>query len=329
MKDDGTRLLTIGEFAARTRLAPSALRYYDDAGLLRPAHVDPGSGYRRYAPAQVPEAVLIRELRALAMPVAEVRALLDAGPADAHARLDAHWRAVEARVAAARTRLAAAHRLIDHEEEMTMGPVVTIEADALATAIRQVLPAAPTARLTRPGADRELPAGVLVEVSGNVLRLVATDAHRLAMRDLVPDAIAGGDGGRIVAGSALRALAEGLAGGGYELRLDELPEEAGPFPDYGAVLDRLARTHRLVATVEALRARIEASDSLVLLDGFAPPLTVGFDRGYLLAALEAAEGPDVIVETGGPLEPALIRSATDGSFTAIVMPVRLQEPPSA
>ena len=54
VKDDGTRLLTIGEFAARTRLAPTALRYYDDAGLLRPAAVDAGSGYRRYAPAQVP-----------------------------------------------------------------------------------------------------------------------------------------------------------------------------------------------------------------------------------------------------------------------------------
>jgi DNA-binding transcriptional MerR regulator len=43
--------------------APSALRYYDDAGLLRPAQVEPESGYRRYALAQVPEGILIRELR--------------------------------------------------------------------------------------------------------------------------------------------------------------------------------------------------------------------------------------------------------------------------
>jgi DNA polymerase-3 subunit beta len=61
---------------------------------------------------------------------------------------------------------------------------------------------------------------------------------------------------------------------------------------------------------------------MVRLDGFEPPLTVAFDRGHLLAALDAAQGPDVIVEVAGPLEPALVRSATDGSFTAVVMPIR-------
>ena len=330
MKDEETRLLTIGEFAARTRLAPSALRYYDDAGLLRPAHVDPGSGYRRYSPAQVAEAVLIRELRALAMPVAEVRALLDAGAADAHRRLEEHWRAVEARVAAARARLAAAHRLIDREDPM--GTVVTIDGRELAAAIRQVLPAAPPERLTRPGSDRALPAGALLEVTGNVLRLVATDGHRLAMRDLVPDAIAGGDASRIVPGAALAALADRLAGGDggpHELRLADLPEEAGPFPPYGAVVAPQPRRHRLAATVDALRRRVEAAGSVVLLDGFEPPLTAAFDRRYLLAALEAAQGPDVIVETDSALATALIRSASDGSFTALVMPIRLEEPAPA
>jgi DNA-binding transcriptional MerR regulator len=328
--DEGTRLLTIGEFAARTRLAPSALRYYDDAGLLRPTHVDPDSGYRRYAPAQVAEAVLIRELRALAMPVAEVRALLDASAADAHRRLEEHWRGVEARVAEARARLAAAHRLIDREDPM--GTVVTIDGRELAAAIRQVLPAAPPERLTRPGADRALPAGALLEVSGNVLRLVATDGHRLAMRDLVPAAIAGGDASRIVPGAALAALAERLAGGPggpYELRVDELPEEAGPFPPYGPVVAPVARRHRLAETVEALRRRVEASGPVVLLDGFEPPLTAAYDRRYLLAALEAAPGPDVIVEADGELATAMIRSASDGSFTALVMPIRREAPAPA
>lgn len=325
MKDEGTRLLGIGEFAALTRLAPSALRYYDDAGLLRPAHVDPDTGYRRYAPAQIPEAVLIRELRALAMPIAEVRALLDAGALDAHRRLDEHWRAVEARVAEARARVAAAHRLIDREED-PMGTVVTIDAGELSDAIRQVAPAAPPEPLTRPGAERALPAGVLVEVTGNVLRLVATDAHRLAMRDLVPLAIEGGEASRLASRRELVALAGRLGGGVHELRLDDLPEEPGTFPDYRAVLDRLAPAHRLVETVDALRRRAEACEALVRLDGFAPPLTVAIDRGYLLAALDAAPGPDVIVETAGPLAAVLFRSAGDGSFTAIVMPVRMEDP---
>ena len=326
MKDDGSRLLSIGEFAALTRLAPTALRYYDDAGLLRPAHVDPESGYRRYAREQIRDALLIRELRALAIPVAEVRALLDAGTAGAHHRLDDHWRAVEARVAEARGRLGTAHRLIDRREE-PMGTVVTIDASSLATAIRQVLPAAPPQRLTRPGADRPIPAAVLLKVSGGVVRLVATDGHRLAMRDLVAEAIEGGDASRVVPAAALDALATSLpASGTHDVRLDDLPEESDEFPPYEKVMDRLSGEHRLLATVETLRRRVEASEPTVRLDGFEPPLTVGFDRGYLLAVLDAAQGPDVIVETGGPLEPALLRSATDGSFTAVVMPIRLLEP---
>jgi len=227
-------------------------------------------------------------------------------------------------VAEALGRMASAHRLIDGREEQ-MSTVVMIDAGALATAIRQVLPAAPPQRVTRPGADRALPPGVLVDVAGNVLRLVATDGHRLAMRDLVPQAIEGGDTSRVVPVATLDALAARLpAHGTHELRLDDLPEEPDQFPPYQGVMERLSGEHRLVETIGVLRLRVEASAPIVELDGFEPPLTVWFDSGYLLAALEAAQGPDVIVETAGPLEPALVRSATDGSFTAVVMPHRLE-----
>ena len=43
-------LMTIGDFARDAGLKPKALRLYDDLGLLRPAEVDPHSGYRRCAP---------------------------------------------------------------------------------------------------------------------------------------------------------------------------------------------------------------------------------------------------------------------------------------
>ena len=43
-------LLTIGAFARAVGLAPSALRYYDECGLLRPADVDEATGYRYYTP---------------------------------------------------------------------------------------------------------------------------------------------------------------------------------------------------------------------------------------------------------------------------------------
>jgi DNA polymerase III sliding clamp (beta) subunit (PCNA family) len=207
-----------------------------------------------------------------------------------------------------------------------MGTVITIEAAMLRTAIRQVLPAAPTERAL-PGRDRELPVGVLFEAAGGALRLVATDGHRLAMRELVPAAIAGGDAQRIVAAPALAALASTLCDpGAYELRFDELPEEQGPFPPYEKVLGGLPRTHRLVSTVATLRQRLEAGPPEARLTDFEPALTVGFNRDYLLTALDSAAGPDVIIETAGPYEPALLRSADDGSFTCIVMPIRLLEP---
>jgi DNA-binding transcriptional MerR regulator len=40
-------LLSIGVFALVSGLSINALRHYDDLGLLRPAVVDPLTGYRR------------------------------------------------------------------------------------------------------------------------------------------------------------------------------------------------------------------------------------------------------------------------------------------
>jgi DNA-binding transcriptional MerR regulator len=76
-------LLTIGEFSRATHLSVKALRHYDDIGLLQPAEVDPSSGYRRYASAQIPSAHVIRRFRDLDMPLDEIRLVLDAPDVDA------------------------------------------------------------------------------------------------------------------------------------------------------------------------------------------------------------------------------------------------------
>jgi DNA-binding transcriptional MerR regulator len=74
-------LIPIGQFAAAARLSPKALRLYDENGLLRPARVDPENGYRFYRFDQLRAATTIRLLRACGMPLAEIRAFLDA-PSD-------------------------------------------------------------------------------------------------------------------------------------------------------------------------------------------------------------------------------------------------------
>jgi DNA-binding transcriptional MerR regulator len=63
MDDEESGLLSIGEFAARTRLTAKALRIYGRSGLLEPAAIDEWTGYRRYLPEQVPTGRLIALLR--------------------------------------------------------------------------------------------------------------------------------------------------------------------------------------------------------------------------------------------------------------------------
>ena len=72
--------LTIGEFARRCRLPVSTLRYYDRIGLLAPALVDPGTGYRRYTAHQIPAAALIFRLRSLGIPPQGIADILRGGP---------------------------------------------------------------------------------------------------------------------------------------------------------------------------------------------------------------------------------------------------------
>ena len=42
-------MLKIGEFSKLSRLTVRRLRSYDEAGLLRPASIDPFTGYRYYS----------------------------------------------------------------------------------------------------------------------------------------------------------------------------------------------------------------------------------------------------------------------------------------
>jgi DNA-binding transcriptional MerR regulator len=55
-------MLTIAQFADRTGITPSALRFYERKGLLQPAQRRP-NGYRVYTAEQVAEAQLINSLR--------------------------------------------------------------------------------------------------------------------------------------------------------------------------------------------------------------------------------------------------------------------------
>ncbi|MFF4485334.1 MerR family transcriptional regulator [Streptomyces sp. NPDC001544] len=104
-------MLTIGAFARASRLSPKALRLYDELELLRPARVDPDTGYRYYAVGQLERARLVAWLRRLGMPLAGIREVCALPPQEAAAEIRAYWARVEAATAVRRD-LAAF--LVDH-----------------------------------------------------------------------------------------------------------------------------------------------------------------------------------------------------------------------
>jgi DNA-binding transcriptional MerR regulator len=92
--------LTVGEFARITHLSVKTLRHYHQVGLLEPAQVNPDTGYRYYSVAQVPTVQVIRRLRDLEMPVADVKAVLAAPDAPArNVLIAAHLNRLEAQLA--------------------------------------------------------------------------------------------------------------------------------------------------------------------------------------------------------------------------------------
>jgi DNA-binding transcriptional MerR regulator len=149
----------IGEVARASGLSVSALRFYDGAGVLAPAEVDPATGYRRYADRQVRAARLIAGLRRVGMPVAEIaRAVRDLDdPGAVRRRLDGHRQRLEDGLADAKRELLRIHALLDLEENLMTR--ITLPAAALAATLDAVRFAAAT--------DPSVPTlgGVLFETS--------------------------------------------------------------------------------------------------------------------------------------------------------------------
>ncbi|MFD3730114.1 MerR family transcriptional regulator [Streptomyces sp. NPDC058632] len=265
---------SIGETARDCGLSVSALRFYDRAGVLVPAWVDPVSGYRWYAPGQLGEARLLARLRRAGMPLADIRLVL-AGWAGTDTDLvrqllQAHLRRLEQGLSHARGEFSTLRALLD-DREKPMTPLRT--ATARPALSSPELAAALDAVRFAAGTDPELPmlGGVLFDLEGDALRLVATDRYRLA----VARASVTGHGGsrvQVVVPLPLVDAMRALAGGHEPVRLAvdgdrvTLETEGGrqvagqvldhEFPDYRRLVN-LPAGRRAPVEVAAFREAVQ------------------------------------------------------------------------
>ncbi|MEU7752885.1 MerR family transcriptional regulator [Micromonospora sp. NPDC049171] len=354
-------LHSIGELARASGLTVSALRFYDSAGVLQPALVDPVTGYRWYTDEQITPARLVAGLRRIGVPVPEIAAAVRAEPAVVHRMLDAHLRRLADGLTDARREAARLRALVDPAQPATT--TLLLSPADLAAALDAVRFAV--------GVDPELPmlSGVLLDVEPDGVRLVATDRYRLALARAGADV--DGPPVRVFVPVALvdrlRPLLDAadappvwlsVAGADLRVRVAEatvtgtaLPYD---FPDYRRLLrkavgDRPA-ARRIPVDVATLRAAladpaaptvardhdgttravtvlgVDDEGGLRLLpaaDLASDTLRVGVDGGYLLDALTAAGAPQLVLELDGPIAPLAVRRPDDADTYSVLMPIRL------
>lgn len=101
-------MYSIGEFARHGRVSVRMLRHYDAIGLLRPACVDPGTGYRFYQAGQLAELNRIIALKNLGFTLQQVEAILaeKVSVAELRGMLRLRRAEIRAQIGAETTRLA-------------------------------------------------------------------------------------------------------------------------------------------------------------------------------------------------------------------------------
>src|SRR5712691_3290380 len=73
-------MLKIRDFSKLSLVSVKALRYYDERGLLKPAHVDPSTGYRFYSASQLTRLNRILAMKDMGLDLSQIAFLLDQEP---------------------------------------------------------------------------------------------------------------------------------------------------------------------------------------------------------------------------------------------------------
>ena len=129
-------MFTIGDFAGLGRVSVRMMRHYDAIGLLRPAHVDPHSGYRYYTAAQLRVLNRVIALKDLGFTLQQVKSMIEekVDPGELRGMLRLRRADLAAQVERDAFRLSqvdARLRLIETEGHMDTGDVILKRLPAL------------------------------------------------------------------------------------------------------------------------------------------------------------------------------------------------------
>lgn len=139
-------MFRIGDFSRFSRVSVKMLRHYDEIGLLRPASVDPLTGYRYYTADQLPRLNRIIALKDLGFTLEQVARLLDEGLPDSEIRgmLKLRRGEIEQRLEEEMNRLAQIEARLRQHEQTDSPPahdiVLRQVAPLLIASIREVIP---------------------------------------------------------------------------------------------------------------------------------------------------------------------------------------------
>jgi len=334
-------LLTIGAFARAVGLAPSALRYYDECGLLRPAEVDETTGYRYYTPDLARRAQLVAQMRDAGVSIEVMRTALDGSTADRR-RVLRDVLAQQEELAARRA--AVLEDLLADDVRDRPGSTLTVDGPELAAAIRQVRAAA--------DADPASPlSGVLLDVGAGTLDVVATNRYWMAVRTL---ACSPADDIRVVVSlpdsAALcdllsrhdRATVD-LQPAHVDVAGERLPVRDVAYPAHrmllaglppatcrvvlpsADLLDAIAAVGRAEVDLEvtAEGIRVGAREVAGVVDEPGASLRLG--SALSRRAIESALGPEVVLRIGNETSPVRVTSPYQPGFLALLMPIARTE----
>jgi DNA-binding transcriptional MerR regulator len=134
------RLVSIGRFAVLVGLPKSTLRFYDEQGLMHPAHVDSGSRYRYYGLEQLDVAMTIGVLRDMGVPLGEIKAILDTGPEETQRVLEHHRSRMIEREREAKQAVRRLDSLLGQGEHALPYDIALVEAQPLRVVSRRAMP---------------------------------------------------------------------------------------------------------------------------------------------------------------------------------------------